>query len=484
VAIAETGTQTYTIVTRPTLKNNCANAFYGPLTMTTNGTTFAQSVTGSAVTVTFSGLVPGESLNCSKIVIADSNTPAQRATITVAPALGSASSGVTAASAPPCTGPDPHVAVPNAPHGMYVWNPYKVNDSVIGSPEPYMEKYVIGKDPNLCGVSLEISWSEIEPTRNNFTYDTVTTEASPYVAAGLTVNLLFADASEVGKNDTATPKWVTGTAPPDDAVPAIDCDGQPPYPKYWNSTFESDYASFISTVIAHYASDPTIGYIRFGIGAGVEAYPAHFSNYPSDDCSQAFINAGYSFDVWLNHARRIVNAIAAAKTQTGTPKQLMVALNYINGWTNTLYDFPNDVAEDAAKNGIAIGTENLGIGHVADYGTTPKTCNPQGTDASIYWCEAYVRHLGEVPFEFQPIEAVANPLVNATTGNTEYNISFPNLLQYALINNTQLFELYPQDWIEANAPKALWPVTSGTPNPKVWKDAMDSAALFVGAHHP
>ncbi|MGC2128557.1 MAG: hypothetical protein WA629_00550, partial [Candidatus Aquilonibacter sp.] len=57
VAIAENGTHTYSIVTRPTLNGSCANVFYGPLTMTADGTTFAQSVSGSALSLTFAGLL-------------------------------------------------------------------------------------------------------------------------------------------------------------------------------------------------------------------------------------------------------------------------------------------------------------------------------------------------------------------------------------------------------------------------------------------
>src|SRR5579864_1937259 len=52
-----------------------------------------------------------------------------------------------------CTARDPHVPVPGAPHGMYVWNPYKVQG---GKFEKTLEANVIGKDPTLCGVSLVV----------------------------------------------------------------------------------------------------------------------------------------------------------------------------------------------------------------------------------------------------------------------------------------------------------------------------------------
>jgi hypothetical protein len=481
VAVAEDGTHTYSIVTRPTLKGSCANVFYGPLTMTADGTTFAQSVTGSAVTLTFAGLLnTAPPPNCSQIVITDDGSPAQRAKIGIVSAAASPPPSLSSATPPPCTGTDHRVADPTAPHGLYVWNPYKVDGGVY---EQYIEQYVIGKDaggkpkdPNICGVSLLVGWSDVEKTKGNFDWSQVITWAQPYVNAGLTVNLLFADASEVGSN-TATPSWVTD--PSGDNVAAIACDGQPSYPNYIDPTFEADYKAFIAAAVAEFSQPaPTgssitssIGYMRFGLGAGVEAYPAHFSNYPNDACSQAFMADGYSFDAWVTHTRHIVNYMGSLNTNG---KQLMIALNEVAGYPDSFYDYPNDGAEVAANNSVGFGTENLGIGHVADAGTSPAPCNPQGTDGSIYWCEAFTRHVGTVPFEFQPIEAVANPQPN-------YNISFPNLLQFALDNNTQLFEIYPQDWLEADSPTQMFPGGGG--DSATWKSAFNATALIVGAQH-
>ena len=479
VAIAENGTHTYSIVTRPTLKGSCANVFYGPLTMTADGTTFAQSITGSALTLSFAGLLDtAPPPNCTQIVITDGETPAQRAKVGVVSAAAPPPSSLSGATPPPCTGTDHRVADPTAPHGMYVWNPYKVNGGVY---EQYLEQYVIGKDPNLCGVSILVQWADVEPTKGTFDWSQVITWAQPYVNAGLTVNLLFADASEVGTSNSATPKWVTD--PSGDDVATITCSGQPSYPNYLDSTFEKDYEAFIAAAIAEFTQPApagssitsSIGYMRFGIGAGVEAYPAHLDGYPNDACSKAWIAVTpvteSFFDGWVAHTRKIVNYMGSLNANG---KQLMIALNEIPGYTNTFYDYPNDGAEVAANNSVGFGTENLGIGHVADAGTAPAPCNPLGTDGSIYWCQAFNRHVGTVPFEFQPIEAVAVPL-------PAYNISFPNLLQFALDNNTQLFEIYPEDWLEADSPTQMFPGGGG--NSATWKSAFNATALIVGAKH-
>ena len=63
---------------------------------------------------------------------------------------------------------------------MYVWNPYKVNGGVY---EQYMEQYVIGKDPNLCGVSILVQWADVELTKGTFDWSQVITWAQPYVNA-------------------------------------------------------------------------------------------------------------------------------------------------------------------------------------------------------------------------------------------------------------------------------------------------------------
>ena len=482
VAIAENGTHTYSIVTRPTLKGSCANVFYGPLTMTADGTTYAQSLTGSALTLTFAGLLnTAPPPTCSQIVITDGGSPAQRAQIGVVSAAAAPPSSLSGATPPPCTGTDHRVADPTAPHGMYVWNPYKVNGGVY---EQYMEQYVIGKDPNLCGVSILVGWADVEKTKGDFDWSQVLTWAQPYVNAGLTVNLLFADASEVGASNSATPTWVTD--PSGDNVATITCSGQPPYPNYLDSTFEKDYEAFIAAAVAEFTQPApagssttsitsSIGYMRFGIGAGVEAYPAHLSDYPSDACSQAWIAltplTESFFDAWVTHTRHIVNYMGSLNANG---KQLMIALNELPGYPSSFYDYPNDGAEVAANNSVGFGTENLGIGHVADAGTAPAPCNPQGTDGSVYWCQAFNRHVGTVPFEFQPIEAVAVPL-------PAYNISFPNLLQFALDNNTQLFEIYPEDWLEADSPTQMFPGGGG--NSATWKSAFNATALIVGAKH-
>ena len=167
--------------------------------------------------------------------------------------------------APPCVGRNPHVAVPTAPHGMYVWL-YSLD---AGRTVDLFQKYVIGKDPSLCGVSAVVSWSDVEKAKGSFDFSKVEQNLKPFMDAGLTVNLLFAAAGE-GKDNTTTPHWVMAE------VPKTFCGGVH-LPIYWNPKFEAEWSAFIRQAITYFSHQSPIknqiGYLRFATGAGAEALP-------------------------------------------------------------------------------------------------------------------------------------------------------------------------------------------------------------------
>jgi len=475
VKLSETGASTFSIVTRPGLKGNCSNAFVGPLKMTTGNGAFTQSVAGPNATVAFNGLLPGSALGCTSIFVTDNGDPAQRLTIAVAQTFATPPPPVAPAAAPSCTGPDPHVADPSAPHGMYVWNPYAVDGGIY---ESQLESSVIGKDPTLCGVSLVVRWSDVEPTKGVYDFtsidDSVHGLAAPYVNAGLTVNLLFADGPERGQNNPVTPAWVTDpVGSGGDGVPIVRCDNQPPAPDYMSPTFEKDWSALIGQAIAHYsysasALAPRIGYMRFAIGFGVEAVPAHFDTGEHADCLAKWQNApvNFTYDGWVQHAKNVVNTMGAQLTD----KQLLVALNGLDGGPS-IYDYPNAVAADAASKGIGFGTENLGIANVALPTSTPAACNPQAKIVNLYWCQALTRHVGQVPFEFQTIVASTAPQPGVSP------IDLGKALEYGLDNNTQIFELYPQEWLAADVAGFTTAADQAA-----HKAALTQASVVLGAH--
>jgi hypothetical protein len=353
--------------------------------------------------------------------------------------------------APPCAGRNPHVAVPSAPHGMFVWL-YSLDAQRALN---LFKRYVIGKDPSLCGASAVVSWSDVEKSRGSFDFSKVEQNLKPFLDAGLTVNLLFSAAGE-GDVNTVTPDWVMAE------VPATTCGGVK-LPVYWNPKYEADWSAFIRHAIGYFSHKSPIkdqvGYLRFATGAGAEAVapPGAYGG----PCAKALRDLGYSYEVWKAHSLRILDAMASVPT----PHQIIAALPQVPGG-KTIYDLPNAFAAAAAAKHVGLSFESLGVGHVAAPGTKPGQCQP----AKLHWCAAYIKYAGVVPLAMQPITASLN------TNHGLIDIS--NLLQYALANKIQIFELYPGEWLEANGATDWQPFEPA--KQAKYRAALDSASRVLG----
>lgn len=369
------------------------------------------------------------------------------------------------AVAPPCKGNNPHVAVPGAPHGMYVWNPNHRSAAY----QTALANDVIGKDPTLCGASLVIYWSDVEATKGVFDWSSVTAAAQPYVAAGLTVNLLFSEATE-GTVNTVTPAWVTAPVSQGGlGVPTVSCANQPTMPVYFNATYEAAWSAFIAAAVHQFsfANSPlaaSVGYMRFATGGGAEALPPPGYN-DGGACQALWANAGYSYNAWNQHEANIINAMG----RQSTDKQLMVSLPYVSGGPN-VYAVSNLGAAVAATNRIGFSFESLGVNNVAAPGTTPAACNPQAQIINLHWCQAYTNYAGQVPLAQQPI--------TATTNTSVATMNIANLLQYALANRIQIFELYPEEWLQASSPTSPGFVPA---NQAAYQAALQAASMVLGA---
>jgi len=369
---------------------------------------------------------------------------------------------VTSSLPPPCKGTNPNVAFANGPHGMYVWRP---SQQLL----PYLISDVIGKDSTLCGASLVIAWADVETSKNVYDWSVVAAAAEPFTKANLTVNLLFADAPE-GSN-IVTPPWVTAPGSQGgDAVPTVTCptDGTVT-PVYFNSVYEADWIAFIAAAVQQfsYSNSPlaaSVGYMRFGTAGGAEALPP--PNYNDNGpCEALWAAAGYSYDVWNTHEANIINAMGSQPTD----KQLMVSLPNVGGGPN-VYAVSNLGASLAASMHIGFSFENLGVSNVAIPTSTPAPCDPTAQIINLHWCQAYTNYVGQVPLAMQPI--------TATTNTKQATMDINKLLQYALANNIQIFELYPEEWLQADSP------TSPGFDPTIqlkYQAALQAASLVLGA---
>jgi hypothetical protein len=367
---------------------------------------------------------------------------------------------------PPCKGSNPRVAVPGAPHGMYVWAP---SAKLL----PYLISDVIGIDQSLCGASLVIPWSSVETSKGVYNWSAVWAAAEPFVNAkvNLTVNLLFSEATE-GPVNTVTPAWVTNSvANGGDGVPTVSCAGQPTMPVYFDPTYEADWKAFIAAAIKQFSFSNSVlaanvGYMRFATGGGAEALPPPGYN-DGGPCEAAWKQAGYSYDAWNTHEANIINAMGSQPTD----KQIMVSLPNISGGPagTTVYTVSNMGAAVAVAKNVGLSFESLGVSNVAEATSTPGPCDPTATIVNLHWCQAYQTYVGVVPLAMQPITATNHP------GST---IDITNLLKYALDNKIQIFELYPEEWLQADS--------AGSPgfvlaNQARYKAALGAASLVLGA---
>ncbi len=371
-----------------------------------------------------------------------------------------------AASIPPsCIGDNPQVAVPNAPHGMYVWNPNHRSAAY----QTALANDVIGRDPSLCGASLVINWADVAPQQGVYDWSAVYAAAKPYTDAALTVNLLFAEATE-GATNNVTPAWVTQPVANGGAgAPTVACSEQPVMPVYFNAAYEAAWTAFIAAAVHEfsYTNSPlarSVGYMRFASAGGAEALPPPGYN-DGGACQALWTAAGYSYSNWNAHEARIITAMGSQPTD----KQIMASLPSVAGGPN-VYDASNMGAAVAVANHVGFSFENLGVSNVATLDSTPAPCDPQANLSNLHWCQAYTTYPGQVPFAAQPI--------TATTSTATATMDIAKLLQYATANHIQILELYPEEWLQADSPTSPGFVAASHAE---YQQALSNAALTFGA---
>jgi hypothetical protein len=84
-----------------------------------------------------------------------------------------------------------------------------------------------------------------------------------------------------------------------------------------------------------------------------------------------------------------------------------------------------------------------------------------------------MRHDGVVPFEFQPIVSPISP--------GGYDITIAHIFQYGMINNAQIFEIYPQDWVFKDDPAEYPSFTAATQ--AQYQAAFSATSLVLGRNH-
>ncbi|HUY86229.1 MAG TPA: hypothetical protein VMU77_03880 [Acidimicrobiales bacterium] len=341
------------------------------------------------------------------------------------------------------------VSDPTGPHGLFASNVNVMQPSVIAAETQYlMSGYTI------CGANIVVPWSSVDQgpgasPRYNWNY--VDQLAAPWEAAGKIVNLIVWGVNESISQDVggqlATPSYVLSS------TQTVSCGGKDPTtPVYWDSGYLNPYRAFEAALVSHFASDPHIGYIRFGLGAGAEDYPA--DSWYSPICKSKWIAAGLTPSKWLSYSVSQIDYEAGLNST----KPLFVGINAFPN-APTLAD---QVANEAVIHHIGFGMQGLTDSQVTSY--------QQGKLCFADWCNLFLKYAGTVPLELQTFSA-SNPLGAGKTGALPQQLSFGITTTHA-----QVWELYPQEWLVADDPS--WPGYSQFH--QAYSQALASAATEVG----
>jgi hypothetical protein len=312
---------------------------------------------------------------------------------------------------PKCTDPLASVEVPSAPHGLFVllFPDARVNAKATAH---------LLHTPTLCGANVFIVWKKVDrgPGANpRYDWSSVDEQIAPWVKAGKRINLIVW-ATTYGARGSATPDYVFAK------VASVECPSFGHVPVFWDPTFMNDYQSFMSAVVGKYGNGASIGYVRFGLGAGGEIFPA---------CRYALKDHGFSRETW----RKYLFEMLDYEKSLNSPKQLAVGLN---AWDEPPdFRFTAEVAEHAVQNGIAIGNQGL----TAEDGRNDAA----GRACMADWCQLFRRFHGKVPLVLQTGGA-SHPDGSGPAG------SMVEMLPFALSLHAQVFELYVDDWLVAYDP--------------------------------
>jgi len=313
-------------------------------------------------------------------------------------------------SSPNCTDATSNVEMPNAPHGLFVilFPGARVN----------ARANVLLHNPTVCGANFYIVWNQIDrgPQANpRYEWSSIEDQIAPWVKAGKKVNLIVW-ATTYSKNATATPEWVFTK------VPSVTCPAFGHVPVFWNPGFMSSYQSFMNAVVEHFGHNPSVGYIRFGLGAGGEIFPA---------CMYFMKEQGFSDETW----KKYIFDMLDFQKSLNSPKQLAVGLNAYG--EPPKLDFSAAVAERAVKDGIAIGNQGLSAQDARD--------DAAGKPCMADWCRIFRGARGKVPLILQTL-GPTRPDHSGDVG------SLVDMLPFAVNQRVQIFEIYVQDWLVAYDP--------------------------------
>jgi len=271
----------------------------------------------------------------------------------------------------------------------------------------------------VCGANVYIVWSKSDRgpgSGKRYDFESVDEEISPWLKAGKMVNLIVWAVSDQ-HGQMATPDYVLSKGP------TVECEKFGRVPVFWDKAFRNNYKDFMAAVVEKYGSDPNVGYIRFGLGAGGETFPA---------CQFALKRYGMSPSVWQDYIFDMLDYEKSLHSE----RLLMVGINSFGQVRDP--GFPHELAAHAVKLGIGIGSQGLR--------REDMDADARGEACTVDWCNLFRSYRGKIPLELQS----ARP--SHPDGSDPG--SLVDMLAFALKMRVQILEILLPDWLLAYDPRS------------------------------
>ncbi len=209
------------------------------------------------------------------------------------------------------------------------------------------------------------------------------------------------------------------------------------FPNVRDTHFISAYENFINVVLNHYATQTSsaisnyIGYIRFGLSAGGEAYPF----------CQAANKGNYTDTDWENYVDTMLDYISTTEAgisgQSHPAIQIMTSVNAVLNPPNAPDVGPPDQeAIDANADSIGFGSQGLQKSDITNYNASGYPNPPCTSD----WCYLFSTHFTYTgPFELQ------TTLQSDPVDSAQQTGSLCKLVPFATYLRTNILELYAWD---------------------------------------
>jgi hypothetical protein len=286
----------------------------------------------------------------------------------------------------------------------------------------------------VSGATFFVKWSTVEPVAGSYDFSSTDRRFAPWIAAGVKVNIIF-EAVALSAPNSVTPSWLMLELGLDQTA---SCDSDV-IPNYFSSVFQARYQRVMAAVVDHYRGNPSVGYVRFGLGRGGETHPAPTAafNDTSGSCYQKFVSLGWTKTSWVNYIGKM---LAYEKTLGATFPLLVTASNELGD-----VSISDAIANVAAPLGFGLGYQGYSTNDISKYNSGQRCPND--------WCGLWNTYAGQVEMENQL--GRSGSISDPTGGG---NGSLVQLLPFARDRHVTIFEQNFQDWRTAFDPtSSLYP---------------------------